>query len=178
MLEYSSPVWDPYKVTDIQKLEAVQRNASRFVKGDFKNTSIVSMMLNDLGWNTLESRRREKSQVSQDCAWCSVGPSCRLQAGTARSRATNTFYTFFPRTIRHWNLQSHAVRQLSSIEQFKTAVAQLDYHDVYARTITRIDYDTLLPFQFSLFIVLCYFMGRGLTGALKNMFHQLDFGKL
>ena len=32
ILEYASPVWDPYTVTKTDKLETVQSRAARFVK--------------------------------------------------------------------------------------------------------------------------------------------------
>ena len=34
-LEYAAPVWDPHTKEDIQKLESVQRRASRWVLGDY-----------------------------------------------------------------------------------------------------------------------------------------------
>ena len=57
IMEYACTVWSPYTRKNIQSLEAVQRRAARFVKNDFKFTSSVTAMLQDLEWPTLEERR-------------------------------------------------------------------------------------------------------------------------
>ena len=35
ILQYSSPVWDPYLLADIQSTEKVQRRAARWVSSDY-----------------------------------------------------------------------------------------------------------------------------------------------
>ena len=52
VLEHGSTAWDHHTQTNISKLEAVQRRAGRFVKGDYRTTSSVSEMISDLGWET------------------------------------------------------------------------------------------------------------------------------
>ncbi|KAI8489980.1 hypothetical protein Bbelb_323410 [Branchiostoma belcheri] len=47
-LEYSATVWDPYTIKGIQAVEAVQRRAARVTLNDYRRTSSVSQMLNDL----------------------------------------------------------------------------------------------------------------------------------
>ena len=58
ILEYASSVWDPYTQKSIDKLEAVQRRAARFVPHHYHNTSNVRLMLDSLGWPSLEQRRK------------------------------------------------------------------------------------------------------------------------
>ena len=58
ILEYASSVWDPYTQKSIDKLEAVQRRAARFVLNRYHNTSSVNLMLDSLGWPSLEQRRK------------------------------------------------------------------------------------------------------------------------
>ena len=60
-LEYASPSWDPTSTEDTNKLEKVQRQAARFVHGNFseRNPGCVTRMVNNLGWETLESRRKK-----------------------------------------------------------------------------------------------------------------------
>ena len=53
-LEYASSVWDPHHQTEIDKIEKVQRRAARYVKADFRQTSSVTKMLNDLNWRPLK----------------------------------------------------------------------------------------------------------------------------
>ena len=48
----------PHTATDVQKVEAVQRRAARWVYRDFYSyISSVSAMLNDLNWRPLDQRR-------------------------------------------------------------------------------------------------------------------------
>ena len=58
-LEYTVSVWDPRLAKDINKLENIQRRSARFVKGDYRTTSSVTQMLQELGWQDLQSRRRD-----------------------------------------------------------------------------------------------------------------------
>ena len=58
-LEYAASVWDPHLAKDINKLENIQRRSARFVKGDYRTTSSVTQMLQELGWQDLQSRRRD-----------------------------------------------------------------------------------------------------------------------
>jgi hypothetical protein len=57
-LDYCSAVWDPYQGYLVKELEGVQRKAARFVMNDFGRLSSVSAMLRELGWCSLEGRRR------------------------------------------------------------------------------------------------------------------------
>ena len=58
-LEYAASVWDPHLAKDINKLENIQRRSARFVKGDYRTTSSVTQMLQELDWQDLQSRRRD-----------------------------------------------------------------------------------------------------------------------
>ena len=57
-LEYASSVWDPYTQKSIDNLEAAPRRAARFVLNRYHNTSSVHLMLDSLGWPSLEQRRK------------------------------------------------------------------------------------------------------------------------
>ena len=48
----------PHTQCNIDKLEAVQRRAARFVIGDFRSTSSVTQMLTTLKWDSLNYRRK------------------------------------------------------------------------------------------------------------------------
>ena len=56
-LEYCASVWSPYTATGKQKIEMVQRRAARYATNCYHNTSSVTDMLQDLEWESLESRR-------------------------------------------------------------------------------------------------------------------------
>ena len=56
-LEYCATVWSPYTDAGILKIEMVQRRAARYATSRYHNTSSVTDMLQNLDWETLESRR-------------------------------------------------------------------------------------------------------------------------
>ena len=58
-LEYSDKVWVPYHQKDIDKLEAVQRRAARFISNDYGRKSSVTTMMEKLQPTPLYDRRRE-----------------------------------------------------------------------------------------------------------------------
>ncbi len=58
-LEYCSAIRDPYLQKEKDQIEKVQWRASRVVKRDFKRTTSVMQLLSDLGWESLEERRRK-----------------------------------------------------------------------------------------------------------------------
>ena len=56
-LEYCASIWNPYSIQSIKKLKMVQRRAARYATNRYRNTSSVTDMLDNLEWETLESRR-------------------------------------------------------------------------------------------------------------------------
>ena len=56
-MEFACTVWDPYLKKDIYCLDKIQNRAARFVTNRYYNTSSVSSMISDLGWESLQSRR-------------------------------------------------------------------------------------------------------------------------
>ena len=53
---YASTVWSPHTATDIQKIESVQRRAARWAARDYRYTSSVTSVLNNLNWCPLDQR--------------------------------------------------------------------------------------------------------------------------
>ena len=64
-LEYSSVVWDPHLQKDIDKLEKNQRQAARFITGDYRSRDqgCVIRMLRDLAIPLLQGARIAQSVV-------------------------------------------------------------------------------------------------------------------
>ena len=48
-MEYSASIWDPHLVKDKNMLEAIQRKAARWIRGDFDSRASVTAMMKDLG---------------------------------------------------------------------------------------------------------------------------------
>ena len=62
-LDYASTSWDPYTKTNAAKVEAVQRRAARFCFNDYSRTSSVSLMMQELGWEDLQTRRQQNKAI-------------------------------------------------------------------------------------------------------------------
>jgi hypothetical protein len=56
-LEYCASIWNLHHKQSIQKLEMTQRKAARYTTNNYTTTSSVNEMLQQLKWETLESRR-------------------------------------------------------------------------------------------------------------------------
>ena len=57
IVEYASPIWDPYTTININKIEAIQNRAARFCFNDYSRQSSVSNKLYRLDLPTLQQRR-------------------------------------------------------------------------------------------------------------------------
>ena len=57
ILEYASTVWDPHTIELANQLEMVQRRAARFVTADYRRRHSVTLLLNQLQWQSLLQRR-------------------------------------------------------------------------------------------------------------------------
>ena len=58
LLECSCPVWDPYRRSDVDELNKIQRAAARFVTNNYQRKSSVTALIQDLGWTDLQTRRK------------------------------------------------------------------------------------------------------------------------
>ena len=138
ILEYASSAWDPYTQTNITQLEAVQRRAARFVKGDYRTTSSTSQMLTELGWNTLQQRRTNSKLVMvyrithglidipgellfHPANLNTRGHTLRYMVPFCRTDVYR--YSFFPSGIRLWNQLPASIATASTLEGFKSSLA-------------------------------------------------------
>jgi len=67
LMEFATPSWDPYRVKDINKLEMIQCRAARFAKSDYRRTTSVSKLMDDLccvGERRTLSDRRKDARLS------------------------------------------------------------------------------------------------------------------
>ena len=131
-------------MTDIQKLEQVQRRAARFVTNNYaKAPGTVTDIINQLNWESLE-RRRQTSRLSlfykihyglvDITASQYMTPYQRnsrhfhhLAYQIPHSSTDYIKYSFFPRTIVEWNsLPVHVVSADTAIA-FRAALATLPH---------------------------------------------------
>ena len=59
ILDYGQIVWDPYLKRDVERLERVQRQAARFIIGDYRarEEGCVTSMVQSFELSSLENRR-------------------------------------------------------------------------------------------------------------------------
>ena len=63
IIDYAASERDPHTTSCIQQLEAVQRRAARFVKGDYHTTRSTAQLIQDLNWPPLQQRRQNAKLV-------------------------------------------------------------------------------------------------------------------
>jgi len=139
-LEYACEAWNPSTVGDINRLEQVQRQGARFVQADYRRTSSVTAMLQNLHWDPLHIHRL----FLQTCLFYKLHyklvnldyPSNIKQASdqyTLRNdhqfkyvvplNSLNCYrFAFYPRTVRIWNNLSPSTVMIPTISAFKAAV--------------------------------------------------------
>ena len=141
-LEYSAAVWDPHVKEHIRKQKWFRR-AARWTLNDYARSSSVTLMRNQLNWQSLEERR----SVARLCLFYKIvngllavpipdyiQPSLR----TSRYCHSMTFrrihtgkdyykYSFFPLAIVQWNALPATVVVSPSLEMFKAAIGELHH---------------------------------------------------
>ncbi|XP_072033974.1 uncharacterized protein [Amphiura filiformis] len=144
LLEYSCSVWDPHTDHLTKKLEMVQRRAARFTLNKYRRTDSVTAMLKTLSWPTLAERRRNARlsmfyKIHHDHVAVDPSQFVTFKNLTTPTRSENTLAyhiphsrtdyhrtSFFPRTIREWNLLPETVIKAPSPAAFKEALNKLD----------------------------------------------------
>ena len=140
-LEYAASIWDPHLSRDINTIEKVQRRAARFVKSDYRRTSSVTAMLDELGWKNLADRRRElrlallykvtHGLVAVPADSLNLTPPTRLTRSNHKHKyqtiCTNTNEyknSLIPRTIPEWNSLPASIAEAETIVSFKAQLAK------------------------------------------------------
>ena len=119
-LEYASAAWDPFLKKDTSALERVQRKAVRFCSQNYNGYASVTDMIRDLGWATLETRRRQfRLTLMYKLTHGLIDIDRRkylIQHSESRKRGGHQFkfrapyankdvfkFSFVPKTIADWN---------------------------------------------------------------------------
>ena len=147
ILEYCSPIWDPYHQTNINQVEMVQHRAARFVTGQpwrQNNRDSITNILENLQWPTLQERRKSARlvllyKVLHDLL---IIPNCYLpfKSTVLWTRHSHNFklvpyqpridvykYSFLPRTVPEWNRLDAEIIETDCVEEFKQKLAPFMY---------------------------------------------------
>ena len=135
IVECSSIIWDPLTSSNIRKLEMVQRRYARFVFGDYRTTSSVTEMVNQLQWTTLQERRAQAKAVMMfrivnnfvDVPHTYLTPTVALRGHSMKylvpfTRTSVYRQSFFPDGIRIWNSLPQELVNCTSTTSFKVGV--------------------------------------------------------
>jgi len=139
-LEYGAAAWNPHTNLHVDKLEKVQRSAARFVVGDHRRTSSVTTMLNNLGWQRLETRRLhlqmimlykiKYNMVKISLPPCILPPTIITRRSNPHkftqphSRINAYQYSFYPRAVRAWNLLTLTTITAPDLTGFKASLCE------------------------------------------------------
>ena len=132
-LEYSSTCWNPYTKRNIDKLEAVQHRAARFVLNfyDYHPTADLSVKIQKtLQWDSLQHRRAVADLcmfyklrnnlaniASPPILVSSVKHNCHNHIQSLHYDAFR--YKFFARGVRLWNIIPYHLTTKPSLESFR-----------------------------------------------------------
>ena len=142
ILEYAVTVWAPYHRTDICQIEAIQRRAARFAMNCYDRHQSVTEMLHKLTWPTLESRRNHFKIIMM---FKIINNMVHIQPDVpiTYARRTNTrghhlkmqqpatrtdvyLHSFFPSTVKLWNLLPSNLIDSPSLNSFKCNLVKLN----------------------------------------------------
>jgi hypothetical protein len=142
-LEYCSSVWSPHTNAHITQIESVQRRAARWAKHDYGQTSSFTEMLQSLKWRRLDLRRIDSRlilmyKITHNIIAIPVHdypiPLTRQSSHDHSSayrliNAPTDYYkfSFFPRTVVHWNCLPPDIPACTTLELFSQAVCQIEH---------------------------------------------------
>ena len=132
-LEYASAACDPFLKKDISALERVQRKAARFCSQNYNRDASVTDMIKDLGWATMETRRRQsRLTLMYKLTYGLIDIDSReylINHSESRTMGSHQFkfrvpygnkdvfkFSFFPKTIADWNCLPEAIVSSTSLE--------------------------------------------------------------
>ena len=107
IVEYASNVWDPHAISNINRVESVQRAVARFCFNDFSTYSSVTSMLTSLDLPTLESRAKlimmYKIINGIVCIPTNYFTPCHPQSRRYYKQLLIIKFSFIPSVIKLWN---------------------------------------------------------------------------
>ena len=121
IMDYAAFVWSPHTTNNINKLEAIQRRAARYVMSNYNKYSSMSNMLATLNWKSLKQRRDIQSLTIlhvQDTVRNGLAdvvlPNCLIPNRLATRGHNKKFhqisfevdafkFSYYPRVIPIWN---------------------------------------------------------------------------
>ena len=137
-LQYACAAWDPHQAQHIQKIEKIQSRAARFVTGNYGRYESVSTMKTELGWLPQQASRFvcrmttlykiTNSHIAVSLP-DNITPNTRVSRGHHDHQFTvppayidSYKFSFFPRTIRCWNILPPSIISSPTPDAFKASI--------------------------------------------------------
>ena len=95
-MEYTTSAWRTYTDRDINKLGQVQKNAAKFVTGDYRLTTSATGLIKSIGWDPLEKRRLQSQFTMLYEIRNNLAISTNLHRAQTRSRSSRTHSYAYP----------------------------------------------------------------------------------
>lgn len=142
VIEYSKIVWDPYTVTNCNKLEKIQRLASRFIFNKYSHVHSPTKLCELANLPTFESRTKYERlkflfQIIHNCVKIRKSEYFEISS-TESSRHRHSMYipnpsvkndcfkySFFPRAIKDWNILPDSAVSSMSLNEFLDRVSDI-----------------------------------------------------
>lgn len=136
-LDYASAAWSPHTSKNINKIEAVQRRAARFVLSDYDyspTSNLSHKIRTQLKWLPLQHRRfksdvllffKIKHHLVNTTFPSTVTPSTLHPHRFSHIQSLHSEVyknSFFVRSVRFWNILPQSTQSLTQPLPFKTAV--------------------------------------------------------
>ena len=135
LVNYSTTTWTPYLKKDIAAIESIQRKAARIVMADYRRTSSVSTMLQQLKWIALEEQKLTNDivffyKIQNKLMNIDFPAEVQMYHRSGRlhhqsnyrqvsARINSYKNSFFVRTISLWNKLPACVINTSNVLKFK-----------------------------------------------------------
>ena len=142
ILEYADVVWDNCTQQEKHEIEKIQLEAARIATGTTKLVS-VQKLYDEIGWETLDVRRRKHKLVLFYKMYNDIAPSYLSSLvprpdqnasryslrnanniRTIQSRTNQYYNSFLPAAIRDWNDLPCADRIVDTVDDFKRQLSQ------------------------------------------------------
>ena len=133
ILEYASIIWDPHTAANIHTLETVQCRSDRRIMHNYNRHARVTTMLQNLDLPTLQQRRqhskismlyRIRHQLANIPTTTYITPVTRNTQHYILPYPRTHVYksSFFPNTIKLWNILQPAIINSTTIPQLRQAL--------------------------------------------------------
>ena len=134
IIEYTSPVWDTNNKNVTQKVESVQRKASRFILNDYNKDSSVSKMIKKLYLDSIELRCRvKKLKLMHSVASNAIKPTHgrdRIKFKPIHACVQSYAVSFILSVINQWNKLPVAMLNVDDAKAFENSIFEF-YRDFY-----------------------------------------------